>query len=132
MPVAAVCAEGWTERAELEPANVQLARVFFGRNESADIASPIRKSRKAAVDRNRHVCGERLPPAPRVARPDVATVTLNAGRGIAVQRERPLVRAIELGSLPVHPMPIQTRRPIETITLIGPPTVRADIHQRLV
>ena len=40
MPVAAVRAERRTERAELEPAHVQLAGVVRGRHEAADVGAP--------------------------------------------------------------------------------------------
>ncbi len=33
---------------------------------------------------------------------------------------------------PVHAMPIQARRAVEAVALIGPPAVDADIHERLV
>src|SRR6185295_18135140 len=45
MPVAAVRAEQRIERAELEPAHMQLAGVVGRRDEPADIGSPIRQSR---------------------------------------------------------------------------------------
>ena len=61
VPVAAVRAEQRAERAELEPAHVQLARVLRGRDEAADVGAPERDAREAGVDGDRHVRAQRLP-----------------------------------------------------------------------
>ncbi len=79
IPVATVSAEARAERAELEPARVQLAGVFVRRIEAADVASPVRKAGEPAVDRHWHVCLERLPRAARVARPYESAVALDPG-----------------------------------------------------
>jgi hypothetical protein len=49
MPVAPVRAEEWIERAELEPADVQLAGVLARRHEAADIGAPERNAPQRGV-----------------------------------------------------------------------------------
>ena len=73
-----------------------------------------------------HVRFERLPARLHVARPDESAVPLHARRRVAMQRVRPLVRPIQLRAFPIHPMPIEPRRAVEAVALIGPPAVDAD------
>ena len=54
------------------------------------------------------------------------------GGRVAMQRERPLVRPPQLRAFPVHAVPLEARRPVEAVALIGPPAVDADIDERLV
>ncbi len=110
MPGAAVRAERRAERAELEPAHVQLAGVFRRRHEAADVGAPERNAREARVDRDRHVRLQRLPRRVDVARPEERAVALHAGVAVAMQRERPLVRAIQLRPFPVHADAREARR----------------------
>src|SRR5690348_15520008 len=130
MPVPPVGAKERIERAELEPANVQLAGVVARWNEPADVRPPIGQARETRVDRYGDVRLERLPTRLHVARPDEPAVPLYAGRRVAMERIRPLVRPVQLRSLPVHPMPIEPRRAVEPIALVGPPAVHADVHER--
>ena len=132
MPVASVRAERRTERAELEPAHVQLAGVLGRRHEAADVGAPERNARQAGVDGDGHVRLERLPRRVDVARPEERAVALHAGVAVAMQRERPLVRAIQLRPFPIHADARQPRRRVEAVALIGPPAVDAEIEQRLV
>ena len=110
MPVAAVRAEGRAERAELEPAHVQLAGVVGGRHEAADVGAPERNARQARVDRHGHVRLQRLPCRVDVARPQKRAVALHPGRAVAMQRERPLVGPIQLRPFPIHPDAREARR----------------------
>src|SRR4029453_9020676 len=96
MPVAPVRSERRTERAELEPAHVELAGVVRRRHEAADVGSPERNAGETRVDRNRHVRLQRLPRRIDIAGPQERTVALHARRSVAMQRERPLVWTISL------------------------------------
>src|SRR6185436_16406339 len=49
-----------------------------------------------------------------------------------MERERALVRSIELGAFPIHAMTVEPRRTVEAVTLIGPPPVDAGLQHRLV
>src|SRR5476649_2448186 len=100
MPVAPMRAKDRTERAELEPSRIQLARIFGGWNEAADVRAPVGKPRQSGVDRDGHVRLECFPTRLDIARPDQPAKSLHAGRRVAVQRERSLVRVIELRSFP--------------------------------
>ena len=132
MPGPAVRTEQRTERAELEPADVQLAGVFGSRDEAADVGAPVRNAREACVDRDRHVRLQRLPRRVDVTRPQERAVALHAGVAVAVQRERPLVRTIELRSFPIHADAGEPRPAVQAIALIRPPAVDAEVHRRLV
>ena len=99
----AVSAERRTERAELEPSDVQFARVFGRRYESADVGTPIGNARQAGIDRNRDVGPKDFPAGADIARPEECGETLHAGVAVAMQGNRPLVRPPELGAFPVHP-----------------------------
>src|SRR5439155_25638943 len=88
---APVRSEQRTEGAELEPARVQLARVFLRRHEAADVGSPIRDPTQPGVDGDRNMRAQRLPGGIDVARPEEGAVTLHARVPVAVERERPLI-----------------------------------------
>src|SRR5262245_57464267 len=101
MPVAAMRAERRTERAELEPAHVALARVLGSRHEAADVGAPERNAREAGVDRDGHVRLQRFPERIHIARPQERAVSLHSWRAVPVQREWALVRPILLRPVPV-------------------------------
>ena len=132
MPVTSVRPKERTERAELEPAREQLAGELRGRDEAADVGAPERNAGESRVDRDGHVHLERLPRRLHVAGPQERAVPLHARRAVAVQGERAVAGAPHLRSFPIHPDPIEPRRRVESIALIGPPAVDAEIEQRFV
>ena len=70
LPRAAVRAKQRTERAELKPADVELAGELLRRHEAADVGAPERNARQPGVDRDRHVRLQRLPRRVDIARPE--------------------------------------------------------------
>src|SRR5262249_38211833 len=84
------------------------------------------------VDGDGYVIGERLPLRASVAGPDEAAEALDAGRRVAVQRERTVVRTVELRTLPIHAVPIQPGGAVEAVALIGPEAVDAVVHHTFV
>src|SRR5262245_19695706 len=49
-----------------------------------------------------------------------------------MQRERPLIRPPLLAAFPVHPDAGELRRAVVAVALVGPPTVDAEVIERLV
>ena len=132
LPRAPVGAEQRVERAELEPAHVQLAGVLRRRHEAADVRAPVGNARQRGVHGHRHVRLQRLPRRVDVARPEERAVARHAGGAVAMQRVRPLVRPVHLAAFPVHADAVETRDGIVGVALIGPPAVDADVEERLV
>ncbi len=118
------------ERAELEPAHEQLRRKFLRRHESAYVGAPIRDSAQTRVDRHRDVRAQSFPRGIHVARPQKRRVPLHARVSIAMQRERPLIRPIQLWTLPIHAIARQARCDVQRIAFIRPPPVDAQRENR--
>ena len=118
---------------ELEPAHVELAGELLRRDEAADVGAPVRNAAEAGVDRDRHVRLQRLPASSRRrptrgrrrsaacprSRCGAARTAARSGRHICVPSQYMRMRA-------------QPRRRVETVALIGPPAVDAEVEQRLV
>src|SRR5260370_36593819 len=75
---------------------------------------------------------EGFAPGLHVARPQERGVALHACVSIAVQRIDALVRPVHLMTFEIHPIACKAGWGVEPIALIGPPTIYAEIEQRLV
>src|SRR5215510_320355 len=49
-----------------------------------------------------------------------------------MQRKRSLVGANFLGAFPIHAMTVEPRGSVESVALVGPPAVDADVHHSFV
>ena len=132
MPRPPVRAKERTECAELKPAGVQLAGVFRGRHEAADVRAPVRDAGQRRVHGDGHVRLQRLPGRIDVARPEERGVTLHPGVAVAVKREDTLVRTELLRAFEVHANASQPRVRVQAVALIRPPAIDADVIKRLV
>src|SRR5207249_2769554 len=73
-----------------------------------------------------------LPRGLYVAGPQEGGVTLHTRGAIAVERKRTLVGPPELRSLPVDPVPVASRRFVETVALVWPPSVDSRLEDAAV
>src|SRR5262249_34273105 len=101
---------------------------FRSRYESSNVRAPIRNSRQAGVDRNRHVSAQCLPSGLHVSGPKEGSITLHSRSSVSMECEWTLVRTPQLRSFPIHLVPVAARRFVETITLIGPPPIDSGIE----
>src|SRR5438552_188859 len=86
MPCSPMRPKEGTERAELEPADMQLAGVFLCGNEATDVSAPVRYSRQRGVNRHRNMSLQRLPGRVHISGPKERRITLHAGLAITMQR----------------------------------------------
>src|SRR5437762_10021459 len=91
MPRSPMRSKEGTKSAELKPADMQLARVLLGRNETTDVSAPVRYSRQRGINRHRNMSLQRLPGRVHISGPKERSITLHAGLAIAMQRKRSLV-----------------------------------------
>src|SRR5262249_50888143 len=108
------------------PSYVQLARVFFGGHEAANIGSPVRDAAQPGVDCNRDVRPERLPGAEHIARPEKGRVPLHTRVTVAVQSVWSLRGPIELRTFVIHPVSCESGRSVQWIAFIRPPSIDAE------
>src|SRR5262249_51099680 len=96
----AVGAEDWAERAELEPARVELARLGHRVEEPADVGAPVRYAREPRVQAERDLRVQRREVVVDVARPRDGAEALHPGRARAAHQQHPLIgpcRGLALG-----------------------------------
>src|SRR5262249_19150183 len=86
-PDPAVRAEDRAERAELEPARVELAGLGHGMKEAAHVGAPVRDAREPRVEPERHLCLERRKVVVDVAGPARGAEALHPGRPGATKEE---------------------------------------------
>lgn len=111
------------ERAELEPAHVQLAGQLPSGDESASVSAPIGQTAQAGIDAHRDLEPQRFPSAVDVTGPDKRSVSLDSGGAVAVQRERPDIWTVHQRTIKVEAVTAKPRTHIEGVAFIGPPSI---------
>src|ERR1700687_2869190 len=108
------------ECGKLEPADIQLARVFLRRNEATNVRAPKGYAAEPRIDANGNVRFQRLPSRLDVARPQERREPLHARATIPVESIDSLVRPVHALAFEVHAIARQARRRIESVALIRP------------
>src|SRR6185369_12798938 len=126
MPRATVRTEQRIERGELKPAHVILAGEIVRRHEAGNIRAPEWREAERVVHADRHVRGERGPARLRVARPNPATVTRDAGVAVAMQSPRTLVGTFEQRPFVVSQVTRNACLNRQLVAVVGPPAVHAE------
>ena len=124
----AVRAEQRAERAELEPAHVQLARKFLRGNEAADVGAPVGNAGQAGVDPDGTCVFSVSQRGMDIARPEERRVPLHARVAVAVQRIDAARSAGRAAGLPSTSGCAPAARPRRAVALVRPPAVHAQIE----